>query len=173
MRIFSVPFCVVLAVLVTACGGRLLNGPDTRIIIERGMDESTRTVWNRLSERARELGLILTEVRPDEGIIQFDWITAPGDARLYLQCDVYGSVGSAFLRPRIRIYAAEDGSRVVVTSEVRATTTETCQSNGRFETWLLGRLDASPEFPIDEQAGSPAAGEAMDPDSVSFFLDTE
>lgn len=123
------------------CASRLPESGG-RLIVVKGLAEPPESVWDRLADGARDLGLILTELRPEEGVLQFDWITAPGDARFYLRCNAEGSVGSAFLRPRIRVHATEGGSRIVVSAEVRATTTSACESTGHFENWLLGRLAA-------------------------------
>lgn len=144
MQFFSIALIALVLGSTTACGASSSSRSTARLFIEGASSELSLLVWDQLSDRARELGLVLTELHPEKGLLKFDWITAPGDARLYLRCDVRGSVGSASLRPTLRVESLDDGVRIVISSEVRATTPALCESNGRFERWLLGQLHPAP-----------------------------
>lgn len=159
---------IVLAVVLgvaTGCGARSSSMHSERVILVRRHASPADTVWRRFNARAADLGLTLSELHPREGILQFDWITAPGDARLYLRCPNVGAPGSASLRMRIRIVPDKDGSRVILSSLVRATTSNACESTGRFERWLLGRLDVGPPQSADDEALNPFGCGSDDPSS--------
>jgi len=125
--------------------------------------ETTRTavpapadaLWERVPAELAALGLLVEEVRRSERVIQLAWVTRSGDGRQYLACDTEGPVGSASLRPRVEFVPREDGgSDIIISTEVRSTVGATCRSNGRFEQWLLERLQPA----VAAAAGDAAAG---------------
>lgn len=123
------------------CGVRIFDGWDGRPVLRRHVAAPPDALWARLSRRAMEIGLIVAEIRPDDRVIEFDWITAPGDGRLYLRCRGGGPIGSASLRPRVSVVSAPNGSALVIGTQVRATMPAACESTGQLEGWLLGRLE--------------------------------
>ncbi|HEX7118742.1 MAG TPA: hypothetical protein VF212_08145 [Longimicrobiales bacterium] len=153
VRILAVGSAVALA----GCGVRMLDRWEGRPVIRRHVPAPPDALWARLRARAEELGLVVVEVRPEDGIIELDWMTAPGDGRLYLRCRPAGPIGSASLKPRIAIFPAETGSTLVIGSRVRATTPAACESNGQFEGWLLDRLEPAIVAAV-ETSRAPAPG---------------
>lgn len=133
---------------VAACGVRALErGPGEVILVHR-VAAPPDSVWSRLERRAAEAGLVVARRSVDERVLEFDWITAPGDGRLYLRCKDAGPVGSASLRTRVEVAPAAGGSTIVIGSRVRATAATGCASNGHFEEWMLDRLaPGSPHTP--------------------------
>jgi hypothetical protein len=129
-----------LAALVSGCGHRLLDRWSGEPILAYRVAAPADSLWIRIAERARALDLVVAGIHPGDRIVQFDWVTTPGDGRLYLRCGGEGVVGSASLRPRVRVRDTGDGSEVVISTEVRATAASGCRSNGHFEEWLLGRF---------------------------------
>lgn len=136
------------------CGVRLMDGWAGRTVIRQHVPVPVDALWSGLVHRAGEIGLVIAKIRPDHHTIEFDWVTVPGDGRLYLRCRESGPVGSASLKPRIVIEATGGGSSLVIESQVRATTSATCESTGRFEDWLLKRFEPAILATL-EGAGSP------------------
>lgn|SRR5690606_18705015 len=154
---------VVLLALATTgvggCGARLFERWDGRPVVTRQVPVPADRLWRPLVERAAALGLVIAEVRPEDRMIRFDWITAPGDGRLYLRCRAAGPIGSASLRPRLSVRPSRGGSVVVIESEVRATTTRACASTGQLEGWLLRQFEPviaalAPDPPPVEPGGA-------------------
>lgn len=123
-----------------ACGVQFFERWAGEPAVQRGVPAATDTLWAHMEEHARELGLVVENVRPEQRIIQFGWTTAPGDGRMYLACDGNGAVGSASFRPRIELRPTSGGTEVIVSSETRVTRRAACRSTGRFEDWLLERF---------------------------------
>ncbi|MBI4408846.1 MAG: hypothetical protein HY561_04000 [Gemmatimonadetes bacterium] len=131
----------VLAVLgLTGCGLHFFDRFDGRPVRARQIAAPPASVWAELAQGARSLDLLISEISPEDRVLQLDWVTAPGDGRLYLRCQD-SRVGSASLRSRLHVRESGAGSSIVVASEVRATASGSCESTGRFEEWLLGQLD--------------------------------
>lgn len=140
-RLLVFRLVLVPAALLSGCGVRVFERWSGTPVLTREIPAPPETLWERLSRRASALDLVVAEIRQEERLIQFDWITAPGDGRLYLHCAPAGVVGSASIRPRVLVRRRQAGSLVVIASEVRATTGMRCVSNGQFEDWLLRRLE--------------------------------
>lgn len=134
-------FVLGVALAAGGCGYRIFDRWNGRPVLSRQVPIATDTLWTRLADRVRTLNLVIAEIRPDDHLIQFDWVTPPGDGRLYVRCEPAGPVGSAFIRPRLRIRRDGGGSVIVISSEARATTPTTCVSTGQFERWLFSRLE--------------------------------
>lgn len=163
MRTRALRWMAVLGLLAGWAGcGRLqvfdrFTGP---AVLQREVAAPPDLVWERLTVRVDRMGLIVESVRPGTRSIQFGWITAPGDGRLYLQCESGSPVGSASLRPRVRVTRIGSGSAVEVSTETRPTGRAYCESTGRFEDWLLERmepaLDAAVAAAAEQQEGRAA-----------------
>lgn len=135
--------------LTGGCGVRLFDGWAGHPVLRRNVAADREVVWTLLHRMATDIDLVVAEIRPDDHIIEFDWITAPGDGRLYLRCRDGGNVGSASLKPRISIEATKQGSAIVIGSQVRATTNSSCESTGQFERWLLRRFEPAIAAAVD------------------------
>ncbi|HEX7051044.1 MAG TPA: hypothetical protein VF188_12625 [Longimicrobiales bacterium] len=158
VRLPSITGALVATVLCAACGAHLFDHWRGRPVLTRATAVPADRLWDRLARRAGALDLVLTAVQPDRRLIEFDWITAPGDGRIYLRCTPAGPIGSASLRPRVMVRPSPTGSVVIIATEVRATTSATCESTGQFEDWLFGRLEPA----IAEAAASSDAGAVTD-----------
>jgi hypothetical protein len=125
-----------------ACSARAFDGwAGTPVARSAAVPASADALWERVTAELDALGLLIEEVRPEDRLVQLAWLTRPGDGRQYLSCGTPGIVGSASLRPRIEVVQGPAGSEIVISTEARATAAESCQSNGRFEQWLLERLE--------------------------------
>lgn len=132
---------IVLALAGTsACGVRVLERWAGNQVAKTTVPAPADALLERMPAELRELGLLVEEVRPDERLIQLAWLTRSGDGRQYLTCETTGPVGSASLRPRVQLVPLDPGSEIVISTEVRSTVAASCHSNGRFEQWLLERL---------------------------------
>ncbi|HEY8470686.1 MAG TPA: hypothetical protein VIL18_13630 [Longimicrobiales bacterium] len=120
------------------------------------MPASADALWERVAAEVDELGLVIEEVRAADRLVQLAWLTRPGDGRQYLTCGTPGIVGSASLRSRIEVVEGPAGSEIVISTEARATAARSCQSNGRFEQWLLERLQPAIAAAAAEAEASPA-----------------
>ncbi len=103
----------------------------------------------------------MARIRPEDRVIEFDWVTAPGDGRLYLRCRTPGPIGSASLKPRVSVVPEPGGSALIIGSQVRATTPSTCESTGQLEGWLMDRLEPAIAAAADRSSRpGPAPGRA-------------
>ena len=123
----------------TGCSLRLLDRWDGRLVRTERLEERPQYVWTDLAANARSAGLLIALEDPRARVLEFSWLPAPGDGREYLRCDA-GPVGSASLRPRIEVVASRGGSVLEISSLTHATAGRDCVSTGRFEAWLLERL---------------------------------
>lgn len=151
-----------LAFAVGACGVRSVGSRDGRPVLRRHVDAPADTLWTRIHESTSRLGLVVTAVHPDQRIIELDWVTAPGDGRLYLRCRERGAIGSASLKHRIRVVEEGEGSALVIDTRIRTTIPAACESTGHFESWLLGRLGPAITAAV-EAASDPTRTFAPDP----------
>ena len=124
----------------SGCSLRMLDRWDADVVHAADVSGPPDVAWQQLHESARGSGLLLSALRPQEGVIEFAWMTAAGDGAAYLDCAGAGAVGSATLRPRLTLVPTARGSRVEVSTLVHATAASGCRSNGAFESWLLQRL---------------------------------
>ncbi|MFW6078248.1 MAG: hypothetical protein ACODAE_01420 [Gemmatimonadota bacterium] len=136
-------FWILVAAAPAGCGLPFFERWAGDDVVRRPVNAPAATVWSHVRRRVEDLGLVTERVRAADRTIQLGWITPPGDGRLYLRCDHGRKIGSASLRSRIRVRAADGGaaSAVVIGSEARATGGRTCVSTGRFEDWLAKRLE--------------------------------
>ncbi|HEX6940061.1 MAG TPA: hypothetical protein VF158_11670 [Longimicrobiales bacterium] len=151
------------AILLGACGVRMFDRWDGRPVIRRHVAAPADALWARLRERMPSLGLVVVEIRPEDRLVEFDWVTAPGDGRLYLRCREPGPIGSASLKPRIAVVPDAGGSTLVIGSRVRATRPVACESTGQFEEWLLGRLEPAIVAAVRDSAASAPAPADVNP----------
>lgn len=148
---------IALTFLTLGCGLHFFDRWDGGAEQRRDVPAPPDEVWQRLAGGLDVLDLIVEEVRPEDRVIQFSWMTAPGDGREYIVCDGTERVGSASLRPRILLEPRDGGTSVVVSSEARGTTARSCESTGRFEQSILARLEPviAGADPAAERTGNP------------------
>lgn len=140
-----------------ACGLQFFDRWDGAPVLVQHFPQPADVVWERLTRELDHLDLLVSEIRARERLIQFGWVTAPGDGRLYVRCVGSDPVGSASLRARLVVRPEGSGSVLVISSEARSTVNDSCRSTGRFEDWMLDTF-----APAIAQAGRPPA-----PDSTS------
>lgn len=163
----------VLALLlaIAGCGIHMIDRWGGRPVVRRHVDAPADSLWARIQDTAPRLGLVVTAIHPEKRIVEFDWVTAPGDGRLYLRCSGADVVGSASFQPRIHVVREGEGSAVVIGTRVRATIPAPCESTGQFESWLLDRLEpaiaaAAGDESEPGRAPAPEPGEEPPPDAV-------
>ncbi|GEM_PF-583253 len=151
---------IVTALLTFGCGVRLFDRWDGGAEQRRDVPAPPDEVWQRIASGLEVLDLVVEEIRPQERMILFSWMTAPGDGREYIVCDGTERVGSASLRPRILLVPRPGGTSIVVSSEARGTAARSCESTGRFEQSILARLEPviAGADPAGTDAGDPRAG---------------
>lgn len=138
----SIGLAAVLALSLLAgsgCALNVLDRWDGRVIRSHVVATDTDALWRDLNAGLPAAGLLVAGIDEKPRTIDFSWITAPGDGRLYLDCGS-DAVGSASLRPRVVLLEHERGTRIEVSSITRATAAAECTSTGRFEEWLLARI---------------------------------
>lgn len=156
---------VALGATIAGCAMRAIDRWDGRPVVRHHVAAPADSVWTRIQDTTPGLGLVVAEIHPERRIIEFDWVTAPGDGRLYLRCDAAGAIGSASLKTRIQVLGAGQGSVVIIGTQVRATVPASCESTGQFESWLLDRLEpALAAAPGDARDATPAATPAPAPE---------
>lgn len=146
----------------SGCGFQVLDRWDGDTVRAAQVKAPADSVWAVVVERIDRLELPISRLEPEAHIVALSWVTAPGDGGQYLECAGDTPVGSASLMPRVLITElADGGSRVEVSSVVRATSGQACRSNGRYEAWLLSSLEldsgdvaTSPATPAEARAGS-------------------
>lgn len=138
-----------------ACGVRVFDRWRGEPVVAREIAAPVPILWRHISGRAGELDLVLAKIRSEEFVLEFDWVTVPGDGRLYLRCAEAGTIGNASIRPRIQLRPSATGSALVIETKVRATTTEACTSTGHFERWLLNRLEPAIQQAVTSAAAHP------------------
>lgn len=154
---------------IAGCGVHVIDRWGGRPVVRRHVDAPVDSLWARIQDTAPRLGLVVTAIHPEKRIVEFDWVTAPGDGRLYLRCRGADVVGSASFQPRVHVVREGEGSAVIIGTLVRATIPASCESTGQFESWLLDRLEpaiAAAAGDEPEPGGGPAPGPEESPPDV-------
>jgi hypothetical protein len=123
-----------------SCSIPLVNRWDAKPVVVQPVPADADVVYENVADALERLGLVVTDARPDNRVVQLNWVTAPGDGRQYLRCHSGERIGSASLQPRILVRPAEHGSVIEISSYGRATAASACVSTGQFERWLLAEL---------------------------------